>query len=277
MVRMICVVAGALLIGVVAGTFIKPPNTALQTTTPVSTATEFDDASYQDSLQAKDTAISELTDENYRLTQQVESLQLNLEQASQTATLAPPTATTEDAIEQANLEESESPEEAEPQRRRRRPDDEESRARREEFVDRMRNGMVDRWDREWETATPESKERITAIANYEQDLMDIMGGMRSAETDEERAVIIEEMRTTREAMNQTMKDEQNAQLSNLAEKYGVSDPEKLDQFVRETKKTLSSPIFQSNQRGGFGGGGPRGGRGGFGGGGGGFGGGGGPR
>jgi hypothetical protein len=65
-------------------------------------------------------------------------------------------------------------------------------------------------------------------------------------------------------MNQTMKDEQNAQLSNLAEKYGVSDPEKLDQFVRETQKTLSSPIFQSNQRGG----GPRGGRGGFGGGGG---------
>ena len=138
------------------------------------------------------------------------------------------------------------------ERRERRPDDEESRARREEFVNRMRNGMLDRWDREWETATPESKERITAIANYEQELMDIRGGIRSAQTDEERLIIIEEMSTTREAMNQTMKDEQNAQLSNLAVKYGVSDPEKIDQFVLDTQKTLNSPIFQGGRGGGGG-------------------------
>ena len=257
MVRLICIVAGALLIGVVVGTFIKPPNTALQSRTSAPVTTESDDAYYQDSLQAKDTQISELTDENYQLTKQVEAQQLDLDQANQSATLAPPDTPAEDAVEQVNLEESEPEEEADPRRRRRRPDDEESRARREEFVDRMRNGMIDRWDREWETATPESKERITAIANYEQELMDIRGGIRSAQTDEERSIIIEEMSTTREAMNQTMKDEQNAQLSNLAVKYGVSDPEKIDQFVLDTQKTLNNPIFQGSRGdrggGGFGG------------------------
>jgi hypothetical protein len=245
---MICVVAGALLIGVVAGTFIKPPNTTLQTAISLPTSAESDesdDALYQDSLQAKNTEIIELT-------KQVEALQLDLDQANQSATLAPPETPAEDAIEQANLEESEPEEEADPRRRRRQPDDEESRAQREEFVDRMRNGMLDRWDREWETATPESKERITAIANYEQELMDIRGGIRSAQTDEERSIIIEEMSTTREAMNQTMKDEQNAQLSNLAVKYGVSDPEKIDQFVLDTQKTLNSPIFQGGRGGGGG-------------------------
>ena len=118
----------------------------------------------------------------------------------------------------------------------------------------MRNRMLERWDSEWENASPESQERISAIAEYQQDLMDIGSQMRDAQTDDERAAIMESMGATRDALSQTMRAEQDAQLAGLASKYGITDENQLMKFVDEAQKTLNSnPVFQSGGFGGFGG------------------------
>lgn len=258
MIRLVSIFAGTLLIGVVIGSLLRPPRTTISNHDKQSTDSPAPNPFYQDSLDAKESVIADLTEENKRLADYVSTLEAEVSVAAEQQV-------TTDAVFEVTSEPpvSDASPDSETRRRRRSwdPEGEEGRARREDFVNQMRANMLDVWDGEWENASPESQERISAIAKYQQDLMDIRGEIRGAETDEERQVIFEEMNATRNALNQTLKEEQNAKLGALAEKYGVKDEADVAAFIRETQKTIRSPAFQTNaSRGGRSGGGFSGGR-----------------
>jgi hypothetical protein len=259
MIRLVSIFTGALLIGVVAGSLLRPAQRATDGIEKRSLDSSATNSFYQNSLDAKESVITELTEENRRLTDYIAKLEDKASEAVNQITTMDEVFDIADDSPAMNAD-------AETRRRRRNwdPEDEEGRARRQEFVNRMRSNMLDVWDKEWENASPESQERISAIAQYQQDLMDIRGEIRGAETDEDRQLIFEEMNAVRDALNQTLKAEQNAKLNALAEKYGIRDEADINAFVRETQETISSPAFQSNTSrgaGAFGGG--RGGFGGF--------------
>ena len=141
--------------------------------------------------------------------------------------------------------------------------------RRAEGFERARDRISDVMNQELAKATDRaSQERIAAIEEQGQTMMDLMQQMREAQTDEEREEVRAAMDASREAMTGLMKDQQNAMLSDVARQYGITNPDKVSQFVNSIQETTSSTFFRAPMfmGGGFGGGGGPGGGGGFGGG-----------
>lgn len=254
MIRLVSIFAGTLLVGVAVGSMLQRPQFTMDRTIPLISESPDLESLYRDSLESKEDVIANLTAENHRLAGRVTKLEKDLTEKS--------LATMNSIPEGEVLLDAPGPiagaaPERDPRERRRRgePPNEETRARMREFIEQAQAERSAAWDKQWMEASPESQERISAIAKYQQDLMDIGAEIRTAETDEERQAIFEEMRGTRDALNETLKIERNAQLGNLAEHYGIDDEADVKKFVRDMQQTLKSPVFQTNtgRGGGFGG------------------------
>ena len=259
MVRIILIITGTLVLGIIVGNQMaqSPQAPVLPVQSGVSDVPEVPEA-YQDMLAVKDAEIARLTDLNLDLQGTVEQY------STMIANSEVSTGNPADLIESIDAVVELSP--VEEESRDRRPwgdrDGEISAEQREQFANRMRDGMVNRWAEEWEKAPLASKERITAISDLQQLLMDTSMAMRDAETDEERAVLREELESTRRVLRETISIEQTAQLAQVARDAGIQDDKAIAQFVEETRSVLSGPVFQSGGSGGFGSRGGRGGRGG---------------
>lgn len=262
MVRLIPMLLGTLVLGLIIGNQLSAGNNTSTEVAivPISDAETGPD-SYQEMIATKESVIAQLTDKNTELNALVrryaEEIQDQPEFAAENIPL-------EEIVPDESSEGVNEEPEPRDERRGRRGDQSrwEDPEQREQMINSMREGMVDRWTEEWEKASPESQERITAISTYQQDLMDSRMAMRDAETDEERELLRGEMQYTQEALRETVSAEQNAQLTQIAESLGLKGEKELNTFVNETRTLLSSPIFQSGGRGGSGGftGGRRGGR-----------------
>lgn len=262
MIRIALAAVGVLLLGIIIGHSINSPVlTEESTRTAPVDSSNLQNESYQEVLGQKETEIQALYDDNKELEDKLASV--SLEFASMRKLM--------DETQMASIQEIETEEVVEPEDSRDwgrgREWTEEERAEREErraeFVNRMRDDMLNRWDKVWENSSPESQARISEIAEKEQELMDLRLAMREAETDEERDELRQAYEATRESVRDTMKTEQNAQLTAMAEKYGISKPEDIEQFIRDSRDQMKNPVFQSggggDWRGGGGGGDRRGG------------------
>ncbi|MFP6581801.1 MAG: hypothetical protein VCD00_04525 [Candidatus Hydrogenedentota bacterium] len=249
MVRLIPMLLGTLVLGLIIGNLLSgDTNTPTEVAiTPISGAETGPD-SYQEMIATKEAVIAQLTDKNVELNALVRRYAEEMQEQPEPPVENIPTEeiVSDESSEAVN-------EESDPQDERRNRWGDRSRwedpEQREQMINSMREGMVDRWTEEWEKASPESQERITAISTYQQDLMDSRMAMRDAETDEDREILREEMRYTQEALRETISAEQNAQLTRIAESYGLKSDKERNAFVQETRKLLSSPIFQSGGRG----------------------------
>lgn len=221
------------------------------------------DSAYQDMIQVKEATIAKLTEENADLAARIETLSEEVAKAAALAEL--------DSFAEDDAEVDEDPAaalgpDAEDEDRRRRgpwngepPTPEQQ----EEFMNRMRGRMVDMWTEEWENASPESKERITAISDYQQELMDGRLAMREAETDADREAIRASLEETEALLRETVSAEQRARIQELTTAYDLNTPEGIDAFISDTRQLMRSPIFnvggdwgrgsRGGQRGGFGG------------------------
>jgi len=137
--------------------------------------------------------------------------------------------------------------------------------RRQQFAQDMRNRMNERLDAQWEDADAETKERITALAEYQDAMFETGMQMRNAETDEEREALQAVMRENMQAMREINREQQNYMIKNLARDFGITG-EDTGKFNTDMRGILSDPLFNMGSmgpggfRGGFGGGGFGGGR-----------------
>ena len=74
MIRLVSIFAGTLLIGVVIGSLLQPPRTTMSNHDKRSTDSPAPNPFYQDSLDAKESVIADLTEENKRLADYVSTL-----------------------------------------------------------------------------------------------------------------------------------------------------------------------------------------------------------
>mgnify|MGYP006919321038 CR=1 FL=1 len=255
MLRITLVVIGIFLLGTLLGLGISlPQQTNHSTKTPNQEPNTMQNELYQETLSQKEALIEELGLEITRLsehynktTSQLEALNTsleNMESAPLPNSQDPKITPEEDAIsdEEDNAEQRSSEE------------------RKNEFVDRMRDTMLDTWAEEWDKASPESQERIASIAESQQKLLDIRLEMRNADTEQKQEKLQQDYESIRKYLQDTLHTEQNAQLSTLAQRYGISGQENIDRFIADTRNQLQTPVFQTESQRGRGSsfGGPRG-------------------
>lgn len=240
----VAAIAGAVLSSVVLQKTALTPADQSDPARPMGVPAE---AAYKEMIEVKQAKIDELTDANADLQATINALSAQNERI--------------DAIEEleAFADDSDSSSGPDPFEEESPDDDSDRRFRgdrtpptpeeREEFFNRMRGRMVDMWNEEWEKADADSKARITAISDYQQELMNARIAMRDAETDEDREALRAAMEQTETQLRTTIATEQRAQIRTLAQSHDLSTDSGVDAFVAETRQLMSSPVFN------FGGGG----------------------
>ncbi len=136
---------------------------------------------------------------------------------------------------------------------------------RREFMAQIRErSMGFLQDRIDSTTDPVVQDRLAAIGDYLDYMMDLGAQMREAETEEERDALRESMGQTRDEFQTLVRQQQEFMARELAEEYGITSTGEQDEFIASLNGMRQSPFFSSPMmQGGFGG--PRGGRGGRGG------------
>lgn len=140
------------------------------------------------------------------------------------------------------------------------PENEVRRRRAEEmrgqFQQQMRTALDERFAALEDPATLERLDALNEWRDYQSELRQ---EMRDAESEEERAAIVDELQNARLASQQIVDEEQDALLSGLAEQYGINDSDDQAAFIAALQETLDSPFFQLERMLVGGRGGPRGG------------------
>ena len=143
-------------------------------------------------------------------------------------------------------------------------------ARRQEWEDRMndmREDMRSRMNEAIQTADdPESRDRMTAVAEYSEYIMELREQMRGAE-DATRDELMTEMRDAGREVRNLIEEQQQHNVLRVAEQYGITDEAEARALVESLNEAQSTDLFGGGRGGagipGLGGrGGPGGGRGG---------------
>ena len=141
-------------------------------------------------------------------------------------------------------------------------------ARRQEREDRMaemRDDMRDRLNQAIQDADdPESQDRMRAVAEYSEYIMELREEMRGAD-DARRDDLMTEMRDAGREVRGLIEEQQQHNLLNVAEQYGITDEAEARALVESLDEARSDNILGGGRRGGIPGvmgrGGPGGGRG----------------
>ena len=141
-------------------------------------------------------------------------------------------------------------------------------ARREEWEERaqqMRENMRERLNEAIQTAgDPQSRDRMRAVSEYSELLMDLREQMRGAD-EEQREALMQEMRDVGGEVRRLVEEQQQHTLRNVVEQYaGIEDPAEQQAFIRQFQEAQSDNLFGGGRGGGIPGmgrGGPGGGRG----------------
>ncbi len=104
-----------------------------------------------------------------------------------------------------------------------------------------------------QTNDPAVKQRLAAIAENVNYLMEAGQAMRHAETDEERDALREQFGQARDQLQSLVKEQQNDVLRDMASSYGITDPAKQDAFISSYGELRENPFFSSPMLSGFGG------------------------
>jgi DNA polymerase III gamma/tau subunit len=107
--------------------------------------------------------------------------------------------------------------------------------------------------------TPEVQERLSALRDYSNQMMDLREQIRSAEDGPAKDALREEMDLLRDEMKPLMREQQDYLLRQAAQNAGVTDARTQQQLTNTIRDTIRSPFFTMGNGPGQGGGGGRGG------------------
>jgi hypothetical protein len=88
------------------------------------------------------------------------------------------------------------------------------------------------------------QDRIAALREYFDYMTDLRQQMHEAKTDEEHAQIEELMQKSGEEMTGLQREEQDYLLRQVAEEYGITDPQKQAEFVNRMQEFRHDPFFR---------------------------------
>ncbi|MFP4190509.1 MAG: hypothetical protein ACLFU6_00420 [Candidatus Hydrogenedentota bacterium] len=136
----------------------------------------------------------------------------------------------------------------------------------EQRAQQMRDDMRERLQEAIQTAEdPQSRDRMTAVAEYSEYIMELREQMRDAGDDEQREALVEEMREAGREVRNLVEEQQEHNLMNVAEQYGITDEAEARALIESLDEARSDGILGGGRRGGMPGvmgrGGPGGGRG----------------
>jgi hypothetical protein len=124
---------------------------------------------------------------------------------------------------------------------------EERQARREEFATRMQENMANFFTGELEkSSTPEMQERLVALEQKTQEMMDLRNQMRAAETDEEREALGAAFGETMSAAREIMQEQQADMLGAIANQFGITKESDQAAFEQAVRAAVDSPMFSDN-------------------------------
>jgi hypothetical protein len=124
---------------------------------------------------------------------------------------------------------------------------EERQARREEFAARMQDNMANFFTGELEkSSTPEMQERLVALEQKTQEMMDLRNQMRAAETDEEREALGAAFGETMTAAREIMQEQQADMLGAIANQFGITKESDQAAFEQAVRAAVDSPMFSDN-------------------------------
>ena len=129
----------------------------------------------------------------------------------------------------------------------------------------MREDMRERMNEAIQTAEdPQSRDRMRAVAEYSEYIMELREEMRNAD-DDHRETLVQEMRDAGREVRGLIEEQQQHNLLNVAEQYGITDEAEARALVESLDEARSDNILGGGRRGGIPGvmgrGGPGGGRG----------------
>lgn len=124
---------------------------------------------------------------------------------------------------------------------------EEREARREEFAARMQDNMANFFTGELEkSSTPAMQERLVALEQKTQEMMDLRNQMRAAETDEEREALGQAFGETMTAAREIMQEQQADMLGAIASQFGITKESDQAAFEQAVRAAVDSPMFSDN-------------------------------
>ena len=104
-----------------------------------------------------------------------------------------------------------------------------------------------------QSTDPDEQERLAALAEYTAYSVELMQGLREAETDEDREPMREALDEVRQATRDLVREQRMHMLREAAAANGITDPDRQDAFIGSIQTVLTSPFFDSQiSRGGFG-------------------------
>lgn len=127
--------------------------------------------------------------------------------------------------------------------------------RRQEFATRMRQRVDEMFGAEMAKSNdPVVQERLTALNEQVQYMMDLRQQMRDAQTDEDREVLRQTIDQTRDNIRTLTEQQQEYMLRQLAAQSGITSTNAQDQFIAGLRDVQQSPYFNPGlMGGGFGG------------------------
>lgn len=124
---------------------------------------------------------------------------------------------------------------------------EEREARRQEFATRMQENMSNFFTGELEkSSTPEMQERLVALEQKTQEMMDLRSQMRAAQTDEEREALGQAFGESMSAAREIMEAQQGDMLGAIANQFGITKESDRAAFEQAVRSAVDSPIFSDN-------------------------------
>lgn len=134
---------------------------------------------------------------------------------------------------------------------------EEREARRQEFAARARQRIDEMTAAEMaKTSDAAAQQRLAALNEQLNYMMDLTQSMREAQTEEERQVLRDSMAQARDTIRELSEQQQDYMLRQLASQFGITSPAVQDQFIASLRETQDAPFFQGPRaftRGGWGG------------------------
>lgn len=124
---------------------------------------------------------------------------------------------------------------------------EEREARRQEFATRMQENMSNFFTGELEKSnTPEMQERLVALEQKTQEMMDLRSQMRAAQTEEERQALGQAFGETMSAARDIMQEQQGDMLGAIANQFGITKESDQAAFEQAVRSAMESPMFSNN-------------------------------
>lgn len=132
---------------------------------------------------------------------------------------------------------------------RRGDDDEEDDGSRDErrraFMGEMRDRMDSFFaDRLAQSTNPQEQSRLVALQEQIDYAMELRQQMRDAQNDEERAAYGDALRQTGDSIRTLVEEQQDFQLRDMASRFGITDPQKQQEFATGVRELRSDPYFR---------------------------------